>query len=85
MFNGSNETVPTAEREAAAHCSTAVRCAIEDHSVDKIIERLGPFPRDSLCAMVGYGLSDGEIGRYYQIPSQTIQDLRNAFGINHGY
>ena len=49
---------------------------------DRVIERLGPMPAGSLRAMVDYGLSDAEIGRYYGVSILSIQRLRTAFGIS---
>lgn len=40
---------------------------------------LGPMPRASLSAMVDYGLSDAEIGRYYGLPAATVTRLRAAW------
>jgi len=42
---------------------------------------LGQMPRASLSAMVDYGLSDTEIGRYYGLSSATITRLRTAWRI----
>lgn len=47
----------------------------------EISAALGPLPREALAAMAGYGLSDGEIGRYYDIATSTITDLRRIWGI----
>ena len=46
-----------------------------------IAEMLGQMPRASLSAMVDYGLSDTEIGKYYGLSSATITRLRTAWRI----
>ncbi|WP_292286022.1 hypothetical protein [Marivita sp.] len=48
---------------------------------DRILEMLGPMPADVLAAMVDYGLSDTEIGRYYDLPHDMITTLRDYWGI----
>lgn len=40
------------------------------------LDALGPMPGAALAAMVDYGLSDAEIGRYYGLPPQMITILR---------
>lgn len=41
-----------------------------------ILDALGPAPCAALAAMVGYGLNDAEIGRYYGVPSEAIAAFR---------
>jgi hypothetical protein len=40
--------------------------AMDDAS--RVIEALGPMPREVLEAMVDYGLNDVEISRYFKLP-----------------
>ncbi|WP_372609610.1 hypothetical protein [Aquicoccus sp.] len=47
----------------------------------RILEVLGPMPAEALAAMVDYGLSDHEIGRYYDLPHDMITILRDYWGI----
>ncbi|MEI4196847.1 hypothetical protein [Roseovarius sp. E0-M6] len=54
---------------------------IPDEEEDGIAEMLGDMPRASLSAMVDYGLSDSEIGKYYGLSSATIRRLRTAWRI----
>ena len=49
--------------------------------VETFERSLGPMPYMSLSAMVNYGLSDAEIGRYYALPAATIIRLRTAWRI----
>ena len=42
----------------------------------RILGVLGPMPREALVAMVDYGLSDAEIGRYFGLPHQMITTPR---------
>jgi hypothetical protein len=46
-----------------------------------IPEALGPMPREALNAMVEYGLSDAEIGTYYNLPRNMIMALKERWGI----
>lgn len=39
---------------------------------------LGPMPVAALEAMQGYGLDDGEIGRYYGVTPATVRRLRRV-------
>jgi len=48
----------------------------------RILEALGPMPAEVLTAMVDYGLSDTEIGRYYNLPHKMITTLREYWGID---
>lgn len=48
----------------------------------RIAETLGSAPRESLAAMAGYGLSDGEIGRYCGLPPRAVTRLRPHWGID---
>lgn len=45
-----------------------------------ILDRLGPFPVQSLRAMVDYGLNDYEIGRYFDLPPWNTTSLRKMLG-----
>lgn len=47
----------------------------------RILEALGPMPGAALAAMVDYGLSDLEIGRYFNFPRDAITTLRRHWGI----
>ena len=44
-----------------------------------ITAALGPMPRETLTAMVDYGLSDDEISRYFKISSCIVAALRRHF------
>ena len=48
----------------------------------RILEALGPMSAEVLTAMVDYGLSDTEIGRYYNLPHEMITTLREYWGID---
>jgi hypothetical protein len=54
--------------------------AMED--ADRILDALGPMPAKVLAAMVDYGLSDTEIGRYYDLPDDMVATLRDAWGLD---
>ncbi|MCC6008798.1 MAG: hypothetical protein JJU40_14125 [Rhodobacteraceae bacterium] len=65
------------------------RCLLcDDHVPDltmddvyRVLEALGPMPSEALAAMVDYGLSDAEIGRYFKLPHYMITTLREHWGI----
>lgn len=42
----------------------------------RIAETLGPSPRAALSALVDYGLTDGDIARYHDLPHNLVADLR---------
>ena len=48
----------------------------------RILDALGPMPAEVLAAMVDYGLSDMEIGRYYNLPQDMITTLRDHWGLD---
>lgn len=48
----------------------------------RMTETLGAMPRESLSAMAGYGLTDGEIARYFGLPRPAVTTLRFAWGID---
>lgn len=48
----------------------------------RILEALGPMPGEVLAAMVDYGLSDDEIGRYFDFPHDMISTLRDYWEID---
>ena len=48
----------------------------------RILEAFGPMPAAALAAMVDYGLSDGEIARYFDLPHEIISTLRRHWGID---
>jgi len=50
----------------------------------RVIEALGPMPAEGLAAMVDYGLSDDEIGRYYNLPHELITTLKDYWRIDGG-
>lgn len=50
----------------------------------RVIEALGPMPSEVLAAMVDYGLSDDEIGRYYNLPQEMITTLKEYWLIDGG-
>ena len=45
----------------------------------RLIEELGPMPREALTAMTDHGLSDVEIGRYFKLGRGTVTSLRQYF------
>ncbi|TVS00970.1 MAG: hypothetical protein EA407_13515 [Rhodobacteraceae bacterium] len=47
----------------------------------RVLQALGPMPAEALAAMVDYGLSDIEIGRYYGLPHDMITTLREHWKI----
>lgn len=47
----------------------------------RVLEELGPTPHEVLAAMVGYGLSDLEISRYFRLPLNVIRILRQHWDI----
>lgn len=47
----------------------------------RVLEALGPMPGEALAALVDYGLSDAEIGQYFELPHQVITTLRDHWGI----
>jgi len=59
-------------------CSPALTMA----DAYRILEALGPMPARVLAAMVDYGLSDDEIGRYYGLPDNIIMTLREYWCID---
>ena len=44
-------------------------------------QKLGPFAAASLSVFVDLGLSDDDIGRYFDLPSCRISQLRQAWRI----
>ena len=54
--------------------------AIEKDEAKRVAEALGPMPRETLNAMVDYGLSDVEISRYFKLGTDTVTSLRQHFG-----
>ncbi|MDG4647790.1 hypothetical protein P6F26_04995 [Roseibacterium sp. SDUM158017] len=42
----------------------------------QVSDSLGPSPRDSLAALVAYGLNDAEIAEYLGFPRETVTHLR---------
>jgi hypothetical protein len=48
----------------------------------RVLEALGPMPREVLEAMVDYGLNDVEISRYFKLPRDLITILRQHWGID---
>ena len=48
----------------------------------RVVKALGPMPAEALAAMVDYGLSDSENGRYYDLPDDIIVILRDFWGID---
>jgi hypothetical protein len=49
-----------------------------------ILEKLGRLPKLSLQAMDGYGLSDEDIGQYFQVSPSSIRRLRRALDVTSG-
>lgn len=47
----------------------------------RVLEALGPAPERSLRAMIGYGLNDEEIARYYGLETSAVLQLRAFYGI----
>ena len=48
----------------------------------RILEALGPMPSDALSALVDYGLSDSEIGQYFNLPQDMIAILREHWELS---
>jgi len=68
-----------AEREPAREATGHAAEASGYHVIAGI---LGPMPRDSLRAMVDYGLNDAEIARHYGLSRTTIAKLRRDWRID---
>ena len=49
-----------------------------------VSDRLGPRPRDSLAALVSYGMTDAEIAEYHGLPRETVTHLRLLYDIRDG-
>lgn len=47
----------------------------------RVLDVLGPMPAEALAAMVDYGLSDAEIGRYFDLSADLIETLRQHWEI----
>lgn len=56
--------------------------ALTMEDANRILDALGPMPAEVLAAMVDYGLSDHEIGRYFKLPHDMIAKLREHWGID---
>jgi hypothetical protein len=50
------------------------------NDASRVLEVLGPMPREVLEAMVDYGLNDVEISRYFKLPRDFITILRQHWG-----
>lgn len=57
--------------------------AFKEDDAERIVEALGPMPREVLTAMFDYGLDDVEIGRYFRLSTNTVTMLRRFYGIAH--
>ena len=55
--------------------------ALDEERQRRIAETLGARPRHALSALVGYGLSDGDIARYHRLPDEVVTQLRDFWGI----
>jgi len=49
--------------------------------LQKYLHVLGPTPKRCLETLADLGLSDGEIGRYFQMPCGFVTDLRDIWNI----
>lgn len=48
----------------------------------RLIEgKLGPSPEAALRAMVGYGLNEREIGRYFGVTPSSIRRLKRSLNV----
>ena len=52
------------------------RATLEQHQ--KILETLGPMPAETLEAMTDYGMSEGDIARYFRLTAPTVRRLKRA-------
>lgn len=50
--------------------------------LQKYMHTLGPTPKRSLESFVDLGLSDTEIARYFKIPSEVVEQLREVWEID---
>ncbi len=46
-----------------------------------VFGKLGPMPAASLRAMVGYGLNEAEIGRYFGVTPSSVRRLKRSLGV----
>lgn len=53
--------------------------ALDMDDVRNVLAALGPMPRETLSAMVDYGMNDVEISRYFRISTGTVAALRQHF------
>jgi hypothetical protein len=51
----------------------------------RVLEAHGPTWQEVLAAMVGYGLSDVEISRYFRLPCDVIRILRQHWDIRENF
>ena len=56
---------------------TVSEVAVNRHGL--ITGKLGPAPGESLRAMMAYGLTESEIGRYFGVTPSTIRRLKRTF------
>lgn len=60
--------------------NTARRLAMRPR-VHPVFGKLGPMPAASLRAMVGYGLNEAEIGRYFGVTPSSVRRLKRSLGV----
>lgn len=53
--------------------------AFDTDGAKPMLEAFGPMPRETLSAMVDYGLSDADISRYFRISPDTVAALRQHY------
>ena len=57
--------------------------AFDEDDAMRVAEALGPMPRETLLAMMDYGLSDVEISRYFKLRTATVILLKQHFAIRN--
>ena len=67
---------PTAPCSCAAHYDSDL-----SDELRVLAQKLGPFAAASLAVFVDLGLSDDDIGRYFDLPNFRISQLRQAWRI----
>ncbi|TGD60609.1 hypothetical protein EYC08_20440 [Tabrizicola sp. WMC-M-20] len=50
---------------------------VEKSELIRIAKVLGPMPRETLIAMMDYGMNDEEIGKYFNLKEGTVKILRH--------
>jgi len=74
------ERAARARRSKAMEIKTVSDVPPDEHRL--IVGKLGPAPGASLRAMVGYGLSEKEIGRYFGVTPSSVRRLKRTLDID---